>query len=279
MDSSAFIMEGRFLCGHYDSRRMILELDLGNSRLKARLLVDGQIVDAFSAGYDEYYEQIFAGLDTPGEIRVASVVPARDAGLIDWCRQHWQLDPWFAQVTKACAGVINGYDDVSQMGVDRWLAMVVAYDDCHSASLVVDSGSALTVDMVKADGQHLGGYIVPGLALMGDALFRDTDRVKPKAIDYDGLLSPGRSTQAAVASGCQLMHLGLIETGVQDLLAAGEAKPVIYVTGGAAESLSDALERFSAGRPLLELVNATRVRSDLVLDGLAIAAQDNDNKK
>ena len=271
---------------------MILEIDIGNSSLKWRLLAgdSGVVADRGVTGHADYPDFFSTLSAKPKVIRVASVVTALDSELREDCLRLWGVEPIFAKVTKLCAGVTNAYDDVGQMGVDRWLAMLAAYSDCRDACLVVDAGSALTVDIVKSSGQHLGGYIVPGLQLMRGALFRDTDRVKPSLIDYDGELLPGRSTQEAVAAGFRIMHLELILNSLKRLLLAAKGGHVaIYLTGGGALALRSALysklELNKLGSNELEsgclrsdeclnLLNSdclsVRVAEDLVMDGLVL---------
>src|SRR5690606_16101045 len=84
--------------------------------------------------------------------------------------EKWHLQPEFATVTASCAGVQNGYVVPEKLGVDRWLALLAAYTTAAGPCCVVDCGTTITVDFVDRTGRHRGGYIVPGLHLMRDAL-------------------------------------------------------------------------------------------------------------
>ncbi len=88
---------------------------------------------------------------------------------------------------RVAAGVVNGYADPSLLGVDRWLAVIGAYQRVQGACVVADIGTAATVDVVAADGRHRGGYIVPGPQLMVASLLRGTsDLAEFRAISPRG---------------------------------------------------------------------------------------------
>ena len=251
---------------------MILEIDIGNSRIKWRLRDDEQILSQDTVDHhdDIDYNKVFAGLKHPPERAiVASVVPRMRSKLDAWFAEYWQLNPVFVEVSRCCAGVTNGYQDIRQMGVDRWLAMVAAYNTLQTACLVINAGSAFTLDLVLLNGQHLGGYIVPSLRLMKDALFRHTDRVKPETIRYDSNLNLGDSTQRAVSSGLQRMHLGLVEQALNQLSEKRSVKPEVVIAGGGAVDLSTLLENYLAQQGKSGCIAGINVRPDLVMDGLS----------
>lgn len=275
---------------------MILEIDIGNTRLKWRLVSGGG--DTCLSGWANSpsrsgdspldYDGVFARVEAcPEAILVASVVPGAESRLSQWCRTRWGLSPKFARVERHCAGVTNGYDELAQMGVDRWLAMVAVYQHSPRSCLVVDAGSALTVDLLSSDGQHLGGYIVPGLQSMRGALVRDTGSVRTTAIDYDGVLAPGTSTRLAVSSGLQCMHVGLVLKALDDLLShnvqtRADQAPLLCLTGGGARSLSGVLQNafgsacesiFGRGHQPARIPHM-RLISTLVLDGLGPALRE-----
>ena len=140
------------------------------------------------------------------------------------------------------------------MGVDRWLAMLAARARCTDRLCVVDAGSALTIDLVAASGQHEGGYIIPGPALMARSLQRDTQRVRYAARD-DVSLEPGTDTASAVGNGIALAQCGAVELALQR--CDGDA-PALFLTGGGGAALQRLLQR-----------PATLVE-DLVFEGLAL---------
>lgn len=130
------------------------------------------------------------------------------------------VDVEYAQ-SKNLAGVTNGYKNAAQLGVDRWLVVVAAYAKTQTACMVIDCGTAITVDYIGADGVHLGGCIAPGLRLMSSALNCNTQLVSDvsNVIGGEPLLA-GRDTQVAVGLGIRSMLTGF----VKEQLAAAEAE-------------------------------------------------------
>ena len=142
------------------------------------------------------------------------------------------------------------------MGVDRWLAMLGARKREQGRLCVVDAGSALTLDFVSATGQHEGGYIIPGAALMERALLLDTDRVRfDETADY--ALSPGVSTAEAVRHGIALAQAGAIGLALEQ---AGSEPIALLYCGGAGETLRQLVNRGGQWLP------------DLVFEGLETMA-------
>lgn len=170
--------------------------------------------------------------------------------------EKWHLQPEYATVTAATGGVRNGYEDPAKLGVDRWLAVVAAYAQTQAACCVVDCGTTITVDRVEADGQHTGGYIVPGLHLMRDALATRSKALATAPRAWESA-APGSSTLAAVHNGILAMALGFLrDIHEQDLRAGREVQ--WFLTGGDAVHLVRHLDW------------SCRQVPDLVMDGLSL---------
>ncbi len=242
----------------------VLQLDLGNSRLKWRL-IDGEggpagetVLGRGACGPDD--EAWLAQPATVAAVQVASVASDEtEAALAGRVRARFGLEPWFARTAARSGDLVNSYADPKRLGVDRWLAMVAARARCRERLCVVDAGSALTIDLVAADGRHEGGYIIPGPALMARALLADTDRVRfePGAADS---IAPGRSTADCVHRGIALAQAGALQLALAEATASGEA-PIVMASGGAGEALLALAPRVGA-----------EYRQDLVFEGLALAA-------
>ena len=257
---------------------MNLEIDMGNTRFKWRLkdnkktIVAGSVANKDICEAENFNEVFVAiGQNQPLKIGVARVSNKHTDSFDAWCQKKWNLVPHYLQVSASDLGVSNAYIDIEQMGVDRWLAMLAAYSEVDKqACLIVDCGSACTVDIVLADGAHLGGYIVPGLQLMKNALFRDTDRVKLDEVSYDSDLSPGKTTQQAVSAGLWMMQLGLINVALERLLEEGAANLCIFFTGGNGEHLLSLFSQQLSTGSNNELVSRLAFRSNLVFDGISL---------
>jgi len=238
---------------------LCLQLDAGNSGVKWRLLARGTAVrrGKYRPGDDASQEALLACADRVDRIWVCSVGSAEaEERLAQLLVQRWGVAPWFARSSARTGDLVNSYRDPSRMGTDRWLAMLAARDRCRDRLCVVDSGSALTIDLVDNRGRHEGGYIIPGAELMERALLLDTGRVRfAEQVDYG--LAPGDSTAAAVRHGIALAQTGAVALALE---RAGPEAPRLMFCGGGGEQLMRLLDR---GGELLP---------DLVFEGLALAA-------
>lgn len=248
---------------------MILELDMGNTRIKWRLRGDsGKVACGSLSSLTEWPEFGLvikdAIADLPQQLNrilVASVLSDdRKLSFSHWCKDCFSVVPEFADSQSTAAGVTNGYVVPAQLGVDRWLAVLAAYRLTRQSCVVIDCGSAITIDLVASNGVHLGGYIAPGLSMMRRALFQGTAGVVvgDKSAEFD--LQPGRDTEAAVVAAQSSMIVGLVLQAVYQLQQQDFAAPVLVVTGGDAECV------------LLHFPDAL-LRPELVLDGLVLALQ------
>jgi type III pantothenate kinase len=233
---------------------MILDIDIGNSYTKWRL-TDGAVV--YRSG-SQTTQSISNGLELPPgvpilRVRLSSVVSDSLQGdLVAQMKSQFNAEVAVAKVSSSAAGVTCGYDDPSSLGIDRWLGMMASYSRYQASVLVVDAGSAMTLDLVTAEGRHIGGYILPGLTLMRDALWGGTDRVKVDAYATSGGIDPAQDTAAAVNQGSLLASIAVIEK----LLVQYQSN--LVVTGGDAKQL------------LPYLKGKVDYQPNLVLDGLAL---------
>ena len=241
---------------------MILELDCGNSLIKWRLL--GRDPVGGVVGSDDELLQVLraiAGLVLEGCRLVSVRSDAETSALVAALTAEFGCRVLCAQPAQVLAGVRNGYDEYARLGLDRWLAVVGAYQLARGACLVLDLGTAVTSDFVAADGEHLGGFICPGLPLMRNQLRTHTRRIRyddAAAMQALQSLVPGRSTVEAVERGCALMLRGFVLTQVEIARERWGDEFSVYLTGGDAGLVCEVL-------PQAKLV------SDLVFVGLAQA--------
>ncbi len=236
-----------------------LQLDIGNSSAKWRLMNGDDIVarGACQLGQASSQKALLTCARKLDHLWISSVsAPEIEAELVALLKAQWGIEPWFAR-TAACTGALrNSYEDPGLMGVDRWLAMLGATARNEGRVCVIDAGSALTIDIVSATGQHEGGYIIPGSSLMERALLMDTDRVRfHETVGY--ALSPGTSTAQAVRHGIALAQTGAVHLALDE---AGSERMDIVFCGGAGEELMQLVGRPGQWVP------------DLVFEGLAIMA-------
>lgn len=245
---------------------MILELDCGNSFIKWRVIhaVDAAIT---GGGIVDSDQALVAAIGALPALRLAGgrMVSVRSeeetTALCALLQQAFAIDVKVAQPVQEMAGVRNGYEDFQRLGMDRWLGALGAFHLAKAACLVIDLGTAAKADFVAADGEHLGGYICPGMPLMRSQLRTHTRRIRYDDASAEralGSLAPGRSTVEAVERGCVLMLQGFARTQVEQAQALWGDDFTIFLTGGDA--------------PLVhEAVPQARIVPDLVFVGLAMA--------
>ncbi len=228
-----------------------LQLDVGNSGTKWRLLERGRVAarGVYSSGDEATRTALLECAPTVQQIWVASVAGSHSEGeLADMLLGRWGVQPWFARSTARCGAVQNSYAEPERMGVDRWLAMLAAWQRVQGRVCVIDAGSALTIDLLDDKGRHEGGYIIPGPTLMERALLLDTERVRfAEEVDYT--LEPGSSTAEAVRHGIALAQAGALALAMD---RAGVAPSRLLFCGGWGQTLLRLLDR--GGEYIPELV-------------------------
>jgi len=245
---------------------MILEIDAGNSAVKWRYRTDKGAVR--QRGRVEWQEHgWFSGLETPpAQVWVSNVTgKTGKQRILSEVAEITTVAPRFALVEQGFDGLQLSYAEPERLGVDRWLAMLAGRRLTPRSQVIVDAGSALTLDWVSADGTHRGGYILPGYQLMRQVLFHGTYAVKVPA---DSSLQQGwaDNTQGAVVHGVNRTINALIQSVAAELLQTGEEAALI-MTGGDAGKLK-----------IAEFAQLQLWREpDLVMMGLEVAMAGTEN--
>lgn len=242
----------------------MLLVDCGNSRLKWRLgsgvAMQHGVVDYHSMPIND--APFWSLLSPHDSIWIASVAQSDVVTAIHANAQQRGLStPHVARSQAVQMGLKSGYLEPQKLGVDRWLALLAAWQVCQRDCVVIDAGSALTVDRVNARGQHLGGHIVPGLTLLQDCLLNKTAQVKFSP-QHSRSVQPGNTTQTAVSHGGLAMAVGYLRFVLQEAWTPCDVAPAIFLTGGDAALL------------IPFLPESTTVVPQLVLDGLFHYATD-----
>jgi len=246
---------------------MILCIDCGNTRLKWGLhagrhwLAQG----ALTLAEIDRLPREFAGLPPPARAIACNVagdaVQAAVAAAVAGVAPGLPLT-WAGSRARQC-GVTNTYEDPAQLGADRWAALIGARHLHAGACLVVNAGTASTIDVLDAAGIFQGGLILPGVYLMRTALSRDTARLPLVAGDFSPL---PRNTADAIVSGALQATAGAIVRMFAHVAASPEA--LCLLSGGGAAPLESLLGIHAPqGIPLRRVDN-------LVLEGLARLAED-----
>ena len=245
---------------------MILELDCGNSFIKWRVLnadvrrvVGEGVVDSDLALLESV--KALKGLALKF-CRLVSVRTAEEtSALIALLTEAFGVSVVCAAPSREMSGVRNGYEEFERLGLDRWLAMLGGFQLASGACLVLDFGTAVTADFISRDGEHLGGFICPGMPLMRNQLRTHTRRIRYGDLAAERALEslvPGRTTVEAVERGCSLMLRGFVLTQLELARSYWGDDFAVFLTGGDADLVS-------------EIVPEARVVPDLVFVGLAMA--------
>ena len=239
--------------------RPVLAIDGGNTRIKWGVF-DGHKWNPCGALPTAESGRL-AGIwrDIPGDIPAfASNVagPAVERNLAQAC-EAGKRSVTFIQAQASQLGVTNGYREPRQLGADRWAGMIAAHRAHAGHKLVVNAGTALTVDALTAAGVFTGGLIVAGPALMRRSLDHGTAGLRLTDGAFDAF---PKSTPDAITTGAIQACVGAIERMRAAMADCGEPPALLVLSGGAAAELSPHIP----GRVIVE--------ENLVLDGLRLIA-------
>lgn len=242
---------------------MKLLLDIGNTRVKWANLQEGvlsaQQAAAHNGHLSEFADRYLSAMSAPESV-VAATGLAAPAGsqLQQWVSEHWACPVVFLTTPQEACGVTNAYARPSDLGIDRWLDLLACHHFVKNDACVIDCGTALTVDAIRADGTHLGGCIVPGLAMMRASL-NQTGQINITDHNLNDLSSVNTSTKAGVYCGTLYAAIKAVDAIVAEMKKVLAADMQCIITGGEAEVI----------RPLLAV--KTVYEKDWSLKGMMIA--------
>ena len=235
---------------------MLLVLDVGNTNTVLgvfaksltdvtlppkydKLVANWRVTTRAAQTVDEYgvlFRNLFSmGALEPkdiGGIVVSSVVPPLDSTLRRVCERYFGHRPLFIE-----PGVKTGmpvlYENPAEVGADRIVNAVAAFEKHGGPCIVVDFGTATTFDCVTAKGEYQGGVICPGIGISADALFSRTARLQRVDIRKPGRVI-GTTTVGSLQSGLYYGYLGLVDGVLERLIAEIGASAKVIATGGLA---------------------------------------------
>jgi type III pantothenate kinase len=235
---------------------MLLVLDVGNTntvlgvfaksssdasavRKYEKLLANWRVTTRAAQTVDEYgvlFRNLFSmqQLDPRdiGGIMISSVVPPLDSTLRRVCERYFNQKPLFVE-----PGVKTGmpvlYENPAEVGADRIVNAVAAFEKYGGPCIVVDFGTATTFDCVTAKGEYQGGVICPGVGISAEALFSRTARLQRVDIRKPARII-GTTTVGSLQSGLYYGYLGLVDGVLQRLLEEIGSSVKVIATGGLA---------------------------------------------
>lgn len=252
---------------------MLLTIDAGNTRTKWAIFNrNGEITQHGACVNDQ-----LSGIDlSPESLGYERVIISNVAGkthalrLENLLAGHHLPVIWVKASHEAC-NVINGYVEVETLGTDRWVSLIAAWHIKHAPCVVVNAGTAVTIDALHKQpgndqqGEFLGGMILPGLNLMQTSLGLGTAQlpIKDAAQDFNENAPAdifAKSTAQAINAGAVHAITGAIEHMANALEAKCGQTPFIILSGGDAAVIQGYLTD--------AVTNPTVIVDNLVLKGL-----------
>lgn len=231
---------------------MLLVLDVGNTNTvlgvyatdengvagQSDLQADWRVTSTRTQTVDEYgvlFRNLFAmkSID-PKAIRgiiISSVVPPMDTTLRTVCERYFSVKPMFIE-PGVKTGMPVHYDNPAEVGADRIVNSVAAFEKYGGPCVVVDFGTATTFDAVSAKGEYLGGVIAPGIGISAEALFMRTARL-PRVDIRKTAKVIGTNTVGSMQSGLYHGYVGLVD-GILERMLEELGKAKVVATGGLA---------------------------------------------
>ena len=249
----------------------LLVVDVGNTNTvlgmfeEKKLVADWRLATRRDATADEVgiLVQGLLGSPRPDVERaiVATVVPALQFPWKTALRKYLGVEALFVE-----PGIRTGmpilYENPQEVGADRIVNAVAAFEKYGGPCIVVDFGTATTFDVVNAAGEYEGGVITPGVMISAEALFSRAARLSRVEIRKPGAVV-GKTTAESIQSGLFFGYLGLVDGLIDRIAAEIGGEPAVIATGGLAELLGKASSRIRS------------VDSHLTLEGLRILDERN----
>lgn len=262
------------MTGKSNLKNLLLCIDVGNTQTVLGTFHGWEITDRWRIRSDrartaDEYGHLIKDLlrgsdcdsDSLGGIVISCVVPPARQPLIEMSKTGFNLDPLVIG-----PGIKTGmpilYDNPKEVGADRIANTVAAYERYKKALIVIDFGTAITFDVVSADGEYLGGVIFPGIQISLDALFLKASKLprveleKPKKVI-------GRDTISSIQSGIIYGYTCLVDSLVDRISREMNEDPHVVATGGLSLILA------GESRAIQEVL------PDLTLEGLRILYERN----
>ncbi|KKO43806.1 pantothenate kinase [Arsukibacterium ikkense] len=186
---------------------MYLLLDIGNTREKAALFNAGKVTPLPQLTADSLQSLPLAAVYfacVANDNRLNTIKTGLGLGHLPWRQVNSEAHAF---------GVTNCYAEPHLLGVDRWLGLLGTQQLlAKQSAMIVDAGTALTIDWLDSNGMHQGGWIMPGLRLQQQSVVQQTAKVFNKEL-LDARVIPGKETTSCLQNGCLAAVIGAIRQG------------------------------------------------------------------
>ena len=244
---------------------MLLVIDIGNTNTVIgvydgkQLIKDWRIRTERNTTEDEF-NILIAGLFSGSSIRpgdidrtiISSVVPPMVTILNSFCLKYLGYSPHWVDASSYTGMPILTHNP-SEVGADRIVNAVAAFDKYHCSLIVIDFGTATTFDSISGKGEYLGGAISPGIMISSEALFQKASKLPRVEIFVPPENIIGKDTADSIKSGIIFGYAGLVDGMVKRMKVEMGTDPRVIATGGLAELIYKVSETIEAVEPALTL--------------------------
>lgn len=247
---------------------MILVIDIGNTNTVLgvfegkELMAEWRLATDRQKTADEYGVLVYnlfsyQNLDMRKitDIAISSVVPPVNPVFVSMCTKYFGIDPLVVGPGHK-TGMVIRYENPKEVGADRIINAIAAYDRYKCPLIIVDFGTATTFCAVSGNGDYLGGVIAPGIGISAEALFQRAAKlprvelVKPKTVI-------GKTTVASMQAGIIFGFAGQVNEIVRrmkaEMASEGHGDPKVVATGGLASLIAPEASEIEEVDPHLTL--------------------------
>lgn len=244
---------------------MLLAIDIGNTQTACGLFAKNELCGSWRVATraeqtaDELAVQIEGLLSLAGrrssEVSgacLASVVPAATSAAVRMCERYMGVLPLVVGESDIETSLTVEYDPPTAVGADRIANAVGGYLIEKTALIIVDFGTATTLDVISAKGVYLGGVIAPGILTGAQALFQSAARLSGVALDAPNLLV-GKNTEDSLKSGLVFGAASMVDGLVKGIKAEQKIEFTVIATGGLVDIVAPYSKTIDKVEPLLTL--------------------------
>lgn len=243
----------------------LLAIDAGNTRTKWGVFdAQGNLLQTGATLNSQLENTHFPAAK---KVIIANVAGEKIAAMLK--QQLEKTEVTFAKSSASACGIKNGYETPEQLGIDRWAALIGAWHLKKTSCVVVNAGTAITIDALITKENHaefIGGMILPGLDLMHKSLHTGTAQLPS---DTENALNTGnifgKNTQQAMVNGALAAAIGAINTMRSTIKNTYHQTPQVILSGGNADLIQQNFFKEDQPNTVMESIE---IIENLVLHGL-----------
>lgn len=245
---------------------MLLAIDVGNSQTVCGIFAEGELLcywrlktdrektaDELAAGFQPLFTMQNKQFKDITGVIIASVVPTQQQAWYDFSTRYLNSSPLLVNDQALETGIKVATDNPAEVGADRIVNAVAAFEKFRKSAIVVDFGTAITFDCISAAGEYLGGAIMPGMAISLDALANRTAKLPRIDISIPPQRAIGANTVDAIKSGLLFGYGAMVDGLINKLSAEFAEVPHVIATGGMSELIAKYTESIQIVDPMLTL--------------------------